>query len=217
MNMNNLTASVFNKLRLRLTLPLPGENAQFKMAPQNRLAMHEYHDLASRNPHRSAVLICLFPGEHYISTLLMLRPDEKGAHSGQISFPGGKYEEQDADLQATALRESREEVGIEPETVTVLGAMTPLYIPVSNYLVQPFLATLEVKPDWKRNDQEVKQIIETDLRLLRDHSLKHQGIFSGWKGMQINAPYYNLYGHKVWGATAMMLSELEHLLQDTAL
>lgn len=215
--MNDLTASVFNKLRLRLTLPLPGENAQFKMAPQNRLAMHQYQDLASRNPHRSAVLICLFPDEHYISTLLMLRPDEKGAHSGQISFPGGKYEEQDVDLQATAIRETWEEIGIEPETVTVLGSMTPLYIPVSNYLVQPFLATLEVKPAWKRNDREVKQIIETDLRLLLDHSLKHHGIFSGGKGLQINAPYYDLHGHKVWGATAMMLSELEHLLQDSAL
>ncbi|MBK9732445.1 MAG: CoA pyrophosphatase [Chitinophagaceae bacterium] len=204
--------SFIKKLQQQLSQPLPGETAQFKMAPGRRITMEEYDQLANKNPRPSAVLICLFPYQENIYTLLMLRPEEQGAHSGQVSFPGGRFETADNDLQTTALREAQEETGMDQRKVEILGALTRLFIPVSNSMVQPYLGYLNEKPLLKKNDAEVKEIIETDIRLIMNPSLKENAIFKGINNFQIEAPYYNIQGHKVWGATAMMLSELEALL-----
>lgn len=204
--------SFINKLRQQLTEPLPGEVAQFKMAPERRITISEYYELGNNNPRPSAVLICLYPYQENIYTLLMLRPEEQGAHSGQISFPGGRFETSDIMLQTTALREANEEIGLDQRKVTVLGALTKLYIPVSNSMVQPFIGYIDGKPELKKNEEEVKEIIETDISLIMNPSLKGYAIFTGFNKFQIEAPYYNIYGHKVWGATAMILSELESLI-----
>ncbi|MEO6168412.1 MAG: CoA pyrophosphatase [Chitinophagales bacterium] len=201
-------------LKYRFTQPLPGESAQFKMAPQRRLTMQEYYELGNKNPRKSAVLICLYPYQESLYTLLMLRPHEQGAHSGQVSFPGGRFETEDGDLKTTALREAEEEIGIDRSAVEIIGALSGLYIPVSNSFVQPYAGYLSVKPVLKKNDREVKEIIETDTRILFDPALKGMGLFEGLKNIAIEAPYYNILSHKVWGATAMMLSELESILKE---
>ena len=206
--------SFFADLRNRLAQPLPGEAAQYKMAPARRLTLTDFYESGNKNPHRSAVLICLYPHQQSVYTLLMLRPDEPGAHSGQVSFPGGRFESHDVDLQATAIREAQEEVGIQEKAVNIAGPLSPLYIPVSNNLVQPFVGFLEEKPFLLKNDQEVKEIIETDILWLLDHSLKSSRTFPEFNFITMEAPYYNLHGHHVWGATAMMLSELEHVVRE---
>lgn len=206
--------SFLQRLRHRLSQPLPGETAQFKMAPQRRLTMQEYYELGNKNPRQSAVLICLYPYQESIYTLLMLRPNEQGAHSGQVSFPGGRFETGDGDLQTTALREAEEEIGIEKSSVEVIGALTGLYIPVSNSFVQPYVGYLSGKPLLFKNDSEVKEIIEADTKFLFNPALKGNEVFKGLNKVTIEAPYYNILGHKVWGATAMMLSELEVILNE---
>lgn len=206
--------SFLQRLRHRLSQPLPGETAQFKMAPQRRLTMQEYYELGNKNPRQSAVLICLYPYQESIYTLLMLRPNEQGAHSGQVSFPGGRFETGDGDLQTTALREAEEEIGIEKSSVEIIGALTGLYIPVSNSFVQPYVGYLSGKPLLFKNDSEVKEIIEADTKFLFNPALKGNEVFKGLNKVTIEAPYYNILGHKVWGATAMMLSELEVILNE---
>lgn len=206
--------SFLQRLRHRLSQPLPGETAQFKMAPQRRLTMQEYDELGNKNPRQSAVLICLYPYQESIYTLLMLRPNEQGAHSGQVSFPGGRFETCDGDLQTTALREAEEEIGIEKSSVEIIGALTGLYIPVSNSFVRPYVGYLSGKPLLFKNDSEVKEIIEADTKFLFNPALKGNDVFKGLSKVTIEAPYYNILGHKVWGATAMMLSELEVILNE---
>ena len=200
------------KLTYRLQQPLPGEAAQFRMAPERRITMAEYVASEQVNPRLSAVLICLFPDNENICTWLMLRPDEQGAHSGQVSFPGGRFESGDIDLQTTALREAHEEIGIDRAKIEVIGTLTDLYIPVSNNLVRPFIGFVKEKPALQKNDVEVKAIIETDISLILNPALKQVATFTGLHNRSIRAPYYNIHGHKVWGATAMMLSELESII-----
>jgi len=201
-------------LKERLKEPLPGEAAQFKMAPLRRPTFKEYYELGRRNPVRSAVLICLYPLNNSVCTVLMLRPSLQGIHSDQVSFPGGRFEEADQDLQTTALREAEEEVGIDQQTVQVLGKLTQVYIPVSNSLVQPFIGFTSRQPDFRKNDLEVKEILETEIRIFLDPAIKGSGSFPTLNDLKIEAPYYNLAGYRIWGATAMMISELTVILMD---
>src|ERR1043165_7243496 len=128
------------QLKNRMAHPLPGEMAQFKMAPAGRLNFKEYYEQGIKNAKQSAVLICLYPYQDSIYTVLTLRPFEFGIHSNQVSFPGGRFEEDDKNLQATALRETFEEIGVKSSQLNVIGELSPIYIPVSNYLVHPFIA-----------------------------------------------------------------------------
>ena len=123
------------QLKDALEGPLPGIQAQLRMVGRVRAMPAR----VTENCKQSAVLCLLFPDEGQLSVLLMKRKDDNTAHSGQVSFPGGKFEPADPDYCATAIREAREEVGINPEKIEILGALTPLYIPVSNFNVHPFV------------------------------------------------------------------------------
>lgn len=202
------------KLKGQLKQPLPGEIAQLKMAPVARLAYMEYFKEGSINSNQSAILICLYPHLNSIYTVLMLRPSEQGAHSDQVSFPGGRFEEGDGSLEMTAVREAQEEVGIEPSSLEMIGKLTPVYIPVSNYLVHPFVAASLTRPEFSMNKKEVRQIIETEITPFLDNAIKHRGIFESGLRIEIEAPFYEVQEHKIWGATAMILSELEAILQN---
>ena len=199
------------KLKLQLARPLPGEAAQYRMASPRRQSIKD-ELLFPKDPKHGAVLILLFPIEDKIFTLLMLRPDEQGVHSGQVSFPGGKYEKEDGTYKTTALREAGEEVGINADKVEVIGELSPLYIPPSNFLVHPFIGFTNEKPNITPSKSEVKQVIETDIQLLLDANLKQRKIIEV-RGYTIDAPYYNIYGNVVWGATAMILSEFEEIMR----
>ncbi len=200
------------KLKQQLKTQLPGEKAQLKMAPASRLPYKEYIELSKLNSRKSAVLICLYPSSNSINVALMLRPSELGAHSNQVSFPGGKFEIKDQTLEATALREANEELGIDTKQVEIISALTPLYIPVSNYMVQPFLSYSTRQLSFKKN-AEVEEIIETDVSIFFDERIKGSGNFLSGNMNKIEAPYYNVQQHFIWGATAMMISEVTEILR----
>jgi 8-oxo-dGTP pyrophosphatase MutT (NUDIX family) len=127
-------------------------------------------------------------------------------------FSRGRFEEGDANLEATALREAYEELGIDPHSIEILGEMSSIYIPVSNSLVHPFLSISERQPAFKPNPLEVKEIIETELRSILDPLARGIALFPGIGNSTIEAPYYKIGQYQVWGATAMILSEMEAII-----
>jgi 8-oxo-dGTP pyrophosphatase MutT (NUDIX family) len=167
----------------------------------------------------SGVLSLLFPDEQHtdLKLLLIRRVSDGTAHSGQISFPGGKHERTDADLRATALREAQEEVGLPAADVQILGALSPLYIPVSNFMVYPFVGFATARPSYLLSEREVAAVIEAPLsRLLHpQNKIITQVRPAAMPGLSLTVPAYHLDADAfVWGATAMIISELEALLLE---
>ena len=165
----------------------------------------------------SAVLCLLFPMQEQLHVLLMRRMADKGAHSGQVSFPGGKYERTDADLKATALREAQEEVGIMSADVDIIGALTPLYIPVSNFQVYPYVAFAGKQLAYNVNNREVAQIIEVPVDTLfhAERKTVTDVISPAMPDVIRQVKAYHLPDDTIiWGATAMILSELEVVIND---
>ena len=198
----------------RLEQTLPGEKAQHKMAPVGRKPMSQYLD-KSPNAKRSAILILLYPHEGKVHTVFILRPAYDGNHSGQVAFPGGKFEARDLTLEKAALRETEEEIGVLANEVKVLGKLTALYIPVSNFMVHPFVGTVSAKPQFLINPKEVEKIIETELEeLFEDTIVKEKKILFSSLNREISAPYFDIKGHTVWGATAMIISELKEIVKE---
>ncbi|CAN5149284.1 CoA pyrophosphatase [soil metagenome] len=201
----------FAELKGRLEGKLPGGEAQNPMSSRSRISTEEY---LKRNPNyrRSAVLLPLFPEKGTIYAAMILRPSYDGLHSGQLALPGGKVEESDHSFQHTALRETEEEVGIKIPDENILGKLSAVYIPVSNFLVQPFTAFLPEKPNWIPDKKEVEEVIEFPLENILDPALKERRRIQIGKNMTIDAPCYIINGKVLWGATAMMFSELESVL-----
>jgi len=167
------------------------------------------------NARPSAVLCLLFPVNGELNVLLMKRREDKTAHSGQVSFPGGSYEQSDADLKATALREAQEEVGIVSSEVDILGALTPLYIPVSNFNVYPYVGYALQRPVYNLSHNEVSYTIEVPLDLLlhADRKTVTDVISPAVPDVIRQVRAYKLEdGTIIWGATAMIISELEGVL-----
>jgi 8-oxo-dGTP pyrophosphatase MutT (NUDIX family) len=203
-------------LKTRLQQPLPGLTAQELMA--GRVLAMPLAVPANARP--SAVLCLLFPVQDDLHILLMKRMADNGAHSGQISFPGGRQEPADADPKATALREANEEVGIMAAEVEVIGALTPLYIPVSNFLVYPFVGYTKERPAYNLSKHEVADIIEVPLSVLLHAGRKTVVDVTSPAVPQVirNVKAYKLAdGTIIWGATAMIISELEVVLQGYVL
>lgn len=207
--MNSYFVEFVSRLEKSIQKGLPGESAQLKMAPRFRKPPNFDHN--KQTPKEGAVLILLYPEENSIKTLLIQRADYDGHHSSQVSFPGGKREN-DESLYMTALRECEEEIGINKNTIRLIGAISSLYIPVSNFNVFPFLAQTPQKPILNRNEREVKAIIEFDLHQLNTGSIKEEREIKLANGLTLNTPCYNINGNTVWGATAMIISELQALI-----
>lgn len=199
--------------KIRLQQALPGEDAQFLMAPSGRKKMPN-PDLEELNPRKSAVLIILFPSDKAINILLIQRPVYDGVHSGQVAFPGGKFEKNDRNLQETALRETYEEIGVEANEIQVIGKLTDLYIPPSNFLVSPYIGFAKKQPDFLINTYEVQRIIAVDLFSLNDASIRTEKVITQSSGYKIKAPCYEIEELTIWGATAMMISELNVVVEE---
>ncbi|GAB4014053.1 CoA pyrophosphatase [Spirosoma migulaei] len=191
-------------LHQRLQKPLPGEPAHQKMASAARYRQGVKPNERTR---RSAVLICFYPYQNSIYLPLILRPQYDGVHAGQMAFPGGRMERIDENLTRTALREAQEEVGIRVSDVKVLGLLTELFIPPSNFYVQPVVGILPYRPDFYPDPREVEAVVEVDLETLVDETIVGDSQIEV-RGMLIDAPFYQIQGYRVWGATAMMISEL---------
>lgn len=197
---SDLQALLDNKLRQ----PLPGKEAHLKMASATRLKLNIQPNEKTR---KSAVLVLFYPYRDQIFLPLILRPRYDGVHAGQMAFPGGRFEKKDESLIRTALREAQEEIGIKATDVRIHGSLTELFIPPSNFFVLPVIGSLAYKPDFYPDPREVEAVLEVSLSELQDESIIGQ-IDMEVRGITIDAPYYGLQGHKVWGATAMMISEL---------
>jgi 8-oxo-dGTP pyrophosphatase MutT (NUDIX family) len=143
----------------------------------------------------------------------MKRKEYPGIHSGQISFPGGKRENFDPDLMETALRESREELGLQVSTDQVIGNLSELYIVASHFNILPVVAVMPGPPDFKPDPREVDQIIIASVdQLLHPRTRKEKDILV--RGYDIRAPYFDIDSQVVWGATAMILNEFLVLVRE---
>jgi 8-oxo-dGTP pyrophosphatase MutT (NUDIX family) len=201
------------KLKQRLELPLPGIEVQFEMAHVDRAKLKR-EDLHPTEFRDSAVLILLIQKENGFYIPLTERHTYNGAHSGQVSFPGGKFDEADITLEKTAIRECYEEIGLK-DNIEVFGELSPLYIPVSKFMVHPFVGILNAKEaNYHINTNEVKDIIELSLdELMMPHLVKETTVEPA-PGHKFKTPYFDVEGRIVWGATAMILNEFKHLLQS---
>ena len=195
-----------NKIKQRLSESLPGPEYQRLMGPPLR----GLEKKSSENPPVVAcVLVLLYPKEdQWFFALMQRAPHDKDRHSGQISFPGGRYEESDETLEYCALRELEEEVGIPTDEVTVIGQLSELFIPVSNFQVYPFVGYLNETPTFIPQPTEVQHVIEVPVEMLKDVSNQKTIDLRVRKNIILkNTPYFDFYENMVWGATAMMLSE----------
>jgi len=193
-------------------LPLGGIDSQFKMAPELRKKF-SLEDIHLKNPKESAVLALFYPDEdHKANIVLMLRSDYKGVHASQISFPGGKKEKNDDNLKHTALRETEEEIGILKTDITIVRKLTKTYIPPSNFWVTPYLGFLQRKPNFSTN-YEVEKIIEISIGdLINEKNLSCKNLTTSYME-NIDVPCFKLNDYIIWGATAMVLSEIKDLLK----
>jgi 8-oxo-dGTP pyrophosphatase MutT (NUDIX family) len=183
---------------------LPGKETQCLMAPEHRGIPGAGH-----YPVPAAVLILMYPLDGHTGVVFIKRNEYDGPHSAQVSFPGGAWEEADGPLVRTAEREAREELGITGE-IEILGKLTDIDIPVSNFRVSPFVAHAPGRPSFDPDPTEVQYVIETSVEaLLQPSSAKSEH----WKlgGQPVRVPFYNVNGEKIWGATAMMLCEFLQL------
>lgn len=199
-------------LKTNLQKPLPGVEAQFEMAhvKREKVLANSYE---SQNYRPSAVLILLYPNEQQqTSVLLIERMTYNGHHSGQIAFPGGKAEPSDKDLEETALREFFEETGADTRPI-VIGKLTPIYIPLSKFMVQPFVSFVEQKPNFSASAYEVNELIEWEINHLLNPEIIKETIIEPTPGYKLKTPYFDVQGKVLWGATAMMLNELKWLLK----
>ncbi len=193
-------------LKMQFSQQLPGKPAQQLLKPYLKISK-ALDAPVPYNAKKSAVMALLFPVDDEPYLLLIERNEYKGAHSGQLAFPGGKIEKGDTSYLATALRETYEEIGILSEQIEVLGGLTELYVLASNFLVYPYVGILAKKPDFNIDEREVKQILEIPVAYFLSASIKEKQIKSAI-GIKLNAPYYDINGKTLWGATAMMISEL---------
>ncbi|WP_299278261.1 CoA pyrophosphatase [uncultured Psychroserpens sp.] len=194
-------------------LNLPGEDSQFKLSPPFRGNLVNENREKMKHAKKAGVMALFYPKDKDTFLILILRKTYKGVHSAQVGFPGGRFEEEDVNLQNTALRETYEEVGVEMDTVEVLKPMTSLYIPPSNFIVAPFLAVTNETPSFIKQDDEVEDLIEVKLiDLLDDRNVSDVRVMTSYH-VELEVPAFILNGHVVWGATAMMLSELKDLLK----
>ncbi|MDR7129629.1 8-oxo-dGTP pyrophosphatase MutT (NUDIX family) [Algoriphagus sp. 4150] len=205
--------SVLNLLEKGMRYPLPGKEAQLFMSP-NPVDMRRFDPKLPDNYRKGAVLILLYPNEKKAFFPLIKRPDYEGVHSGQIAFPGGKMEEEDEDEIETALREAWEEVGILPEQVNLIGRMSTLFIPTSNFLVTPILGYSEDIPEFVPEEKEVARIIQTSVSTLYEPNFRKQKILEFSDNFRLDTPYFEVDKEMVWGATAMILSELLQILEN---
>ncbi|MEL6537695.1 MAG: CoA pyrophosphatase [Bacteroidota bacterium] len=203
--------TLIDRLSDRLIQPLPGLDAHQRMVPpEYRNGRFAYPD--EKEGKQSGVLVLLYEKEGQVHLPLIQRPVyEKGAHSGQVSFPGGKVEPQDANLTETALREAQEEVGVLPNSVTVIGSLSKLYIQPSGFWVLPTVGYAAAPPSFVPDQYEVDEVLETTLEHL-SHPTTLKEVEP--RPNMPKFPYFDVDGRVVWGATAMMLAELMHLYQE---
>ncbi len=207
--MTRFEADIF-KLRRSLAYGLPGVEAHQRLAPQGRKAGLPDFSGTNKEVKTACVMLLLYPQQNQ-SMIILIERAEAGLHAGQIALPGGKMEPGETELQ-TAIRETREEIGVSLAEAQVWSRLTAVYIPPSNFIVHPFFTVLQEKPTFRLNSGEVKRIIELPLDGFHGKKNLAEKEFRSSRGTRVLAPCYSLGGIEIWGATAMILSEFTSLL-----
>lgn len=208
MNFNLFFDKIYNITNMQLS----SFSSHNKMAPRERIVNNNETDIS--NARNAAVMMLFYPKNSETHLLLIIRNSYPGVHSSQIAFPGGKVEEHDTDLKETALRETHEEVGIDPQNILVIRSLSTVYIPPSDFLVHPFLGVSQSELNFVLQPDEVAGIIELPLSSLLDDSIIHYKIMDTSYAKSIEIPVFQIEEHSIWGATAMMLSELKDMLKS---
>jgi 8-oxo-dGTP pyrophosphatase MutT (NUDIX family) len=207
---NHFFDSFVVELKQKFQSPLPGEKAHARMLAQPELRMHIKPNVKTR---KSAVLVVFYPYQGEIYLPLILRPAYDGVHSGQMAFPGGRFEPSDEDLIRTAKREAQEEIGLRVTDVMVVGVLSELFIPPSNFFVLPVVAYMSYRPEFFPDPREVEKVLEVRLAEIQDKTIVGSSQIHVGERL-IMAPHYLIQNYKVWGATAMMISELLTVLEN---
>lgn len=194
---------------------LLAEEAHLKMMPIDRILEIQKYNTKVSEPRKSAVMMLIYPKKNISHLVLIIRKTYPGVHSAQIGFPGGKVEIEDVSLSHTALRETHEEVGIHPEKIKVIKTFTEVFIPISNFIVAPFLGISYSELEFIEQEEEVAGIIELPLiDFLDDKTIVIKKMDTS-NGINIEVPTFKINEHYVWGATAMMMSELKEVLKNS--
>jgi 8-oxo-dGTP pyrophosphatase MutT (NUDIX family) len=203
-------SAVKTYLKESLQGELPGIRAHSKMLPPGRHLKMCENELSMVK--MSSVLLLLFPEGDRLYTCLTKRPQTMRHHPGQISFPGGKFEKEDGSAEMTALREAREEVGIDHNTIQILGKLSDLYVEVSKFSIQPFVAWADQRPKFVVDSGEVEELILFPVSdFVADEIISETELETATGKLRVK--YYPYNGEFIWGATAMILSELIEILK----
>lgn len=196
-------------------IPLPGISSQLKMAPSIRQEALKSMGECMKTARKAAVMALFYPNKtHETTMVLILRKSYEGVHSNQVGFPGGKVESEDTSLQDTALREAEEEIGIDKTSIEVIREITATYIPPSNFMVQPFVGIMNETPIFTPQEAEVASILEVSLQdLLSDATIIEKELTTSYAA-SVKVPAFYLNHYVVWGATAMMLSEVKDIIKE---
>ncbi len=206
--------SDIDSIKRRLQSPHDAETSQRKLLPEKRRTVYQCESNAHRNPKKSAVMLLLYNDVDTaeLSLVFIQRSDYVGIHAGQLAFPGGRYEEGDRDLLHTAQCEVEEEIGIPAERLLYLGELSPIYVEPSNYLVNAFVSYLPEKPRFQLDEREVQRAFSIALSSFAyDELIKEKHFTSTSLEGSILAPYFDVEGEEIWGATAMILAEFLEL------
>ena len=198
---------IIQKIKTELTRPLPGAKAQLLMAPSVRRDFFQASVVQ-----QAGVLILLYPLDKSLYIAFIKRTEYDGAHSGQISLPGGRFEAGDKSIADTALRETQEELGIVLPHNSLLGQLTALIIPVSNFEVFPFVGYIDYTPEFHPDPNEVKFVIQAKISSFLDIGLIKKKMMT-INNIPIEVPFFDIEGNQIWGATAMILSEFVEILR----
>ena len=201
----------FEQLKEQLLQPLPGFQAHLAMMNASRL--DDYQRIKpDAKTRQSAVLVLFYPADTEWRMPMIVRPAYEGVHSGQVAFPGGKREAYDADLIATALREAEEEIGLDRNSVHILGSLTEIFVFASNFMLLPVVGYVSEKPVFEPDNHEVARILEIPVSQLFDKSRISETTIHLPNHLSLKTPYYGLQDEIVWGASAMVISELVSVL-----
>jgi 8-oxo-dGTP pyrophosphatase MutT (NUDIX family) len=201
------------QLRDTLARPLPGLDAQMRLSPTPRVGWDPA--VVPAGLRDAAGLILLYRMNREWCLPLTVRAASLRSHTGQVSLPGGRVDEGES-VEAAALREACEEIGVAPASVRVLGRLTPLHIPVSRHMLYPVIGITERRPDFRPAEQEVARILEVPVATLIDPAIVHHETWMRTiegASIEIDVPYFAIDGERVWGATGMVLAEFRAVLE----